>query len=328
MTVRFVARLEEVDVVGWSGLVESLPETSVFCLPTWASVWWATLGMGSTRVAIAEDRQGITAVVPLFELGDMLFLIGCVGADHLDIAWERGHNDVLEEVLAAVFTTFPNIVGLQLHQLKRDSDTTAALARASARLGLIMTEDDQLSAPFFSLTPERVTATTAKKSLRRHENWFRQNGELRVDHLRAASDVENALPAFFDQHIRRWAGTAYPSLFEDHRNRRFYECLVQPATEEGWLRFTRVLWNERPIAYHYGFCLGGRYLWYKPSFEIELSEHSPGEVLLRHLIWAAADEGAAVFDFGLGQEPFKDRFSESRIDMVTIGIYPGQDTIQ
>ena len=266
MNVRFIDRLEEVDVVQWGRLVASLPEASVFCLPTWASVWWATLGRGSIRVAVAEDQRGITAVCPFFELGDMLFLIGCVGADHLDIAWERENDEVLEEILAAVLTRFPHIVGLQLHQLRRDGDTVAGLARASSRLGLTMTEDHMLSAPFLSLTPDCVTAMTGKKSLRRHENWFRRNGELRVEHLRAASDVTEALPSFFDQHIRRWAGTAFPSLFEDRRNRRFYECLVEPAISEGWLRFTRVLWNERPIAYHYGFCSGGRYLWYKPAF--------------------------------------------------------------
>ena len=51
------------------------------------------------------------------------------------------------------------------------------------------------------------------------------------------------------------------------------------------------------------------YLWYKPSFAIDLAQRSPGEVLLRHLLLAALEEGAHTFDFGLGSEPFKFRFA-------------------
>jgi CelD/BcsL family acetyltransferase involved in cellulose biosynthesis len=88
------------------------------------------------------------------------------------------------------------------------------------------------------------------------------------------------------------------------------------------LRFTRVDWNDRPIAFHFGFCHAGRFLWYKPSFAIDLARRSPGEVLLRHLLLAAAAEGATAFDFGLGNEAFKHRFATHTRRVRTWGLYP------
>jgi hypothetical protein len=49
---------------------------------------------------------------------------------------------------------------------------------------------------------------------------------------------------------------------------------------------------------------------------------TPGEVLLRQLIRAAVEEGADVFDFGIGDEAYKYRFATGQEQLITWGIYP------
>ena len=63
-------------------------------------------------------------------------------------------------------------------------------------------------------------------------------------------------------------------------------------------------------------------MWYKPSFAIDLARRSPGEVLLRQLILAAIEEGAKTFDFGLGDEAFKNRFATHVNKVNTYSLYP------
>jgi CelD/BcsL family acetyltransferase involved in cellulose biosynthesis len=63
-------------------------------------------------------------------------------------------------------------------------------------------------------------------------------------------------------------------------------------------------------------------MWYKPSFAIELARFSPGEVLLRQLLLRAIEEGLAIFDFGLGEEPFKARFATHSRQVRNWGLYP------
>ena len=122
--------------------------------------------------------------------------------------------------------------------------------------------------------------------------------------------------------MTRWSATEHPSLFLDTQQRGFYERLVDVGCEEGWLRFTVVEWNGAPIAFHLGFSFRDRYLWYKPSFDVSKAKWSPGEVLLRHLLLAAIDEGIRIFDFGIGEEPFKARFSNRTARVRTWGFYP------
>ena len=132
--------------------------------------------------------------------------------------------------------------------------------------------------------PESTLAAVNKKSLLRHERTLRREGTLDVLHLQDGKAILSHLDEFFEQHVGRWAETATPSFFRRPAVRAFYRRLTERAGDSGWLRFTRLDWNGRAIAFHFGFCYRGSYLWYKPCFAIELARRSPGEVLLRCLL--------------------------------------------
>ena len=72
-----------------------------------------------------------------------------------------------------------------------------------------------------------------------------------------------------------------------------------------------------------GALLLARFLFGVPSFAVDLDRCWPGEVLLRHVILAALDEQAAVFDFGMGDEFYKRRFATHSTTLVNWGLYPG-----
>ena len=179
-----------------------------------------------------------------------------------------------------------------------------------------------MAAPIVDLrAPGIADASVNKKSLRRHERFFERSGGVKVTELCRSEEILPHLDEFFAQHIARWASTPFPSLFLDERHRRFYQRLTTVASAAGWLRFTRVVWQGQTIAMHYGFSHAGTFLWYKPAFAIDLARHSPGEVLLRRLLLSAIEEGAATFDFGIGDEPFKHRFATSVPTVKTWGLY-------
>jgi CelD/BcsL family acetyltransferase involved in cellulose biosynthesis len=151
---------------------------------------------------------------------------------------------------------------------------------------------------------------------------MRKLGSVDIDHFCEHARIEPLLAAFFAQHIKRWAGTPFPSLFLDGKQRAFYHKLSEFVSSRGWLRFTRVSLDNEPVAFHFGFLFQNAFLWYKPCFDINGAHQSPGEVLLRALLLQSREEGAEVFDFGLGDEPFKSRFA-TRVDKVrTWGLYP------
>jgi CelD/BcsL family acetyltransferase involved in cellulose biosynthesis len=256
----------------------------------------------------------------------MIFFLGSNAADYLDFIGDISDSEVLDALLETSREGISDFLGFHFYKIPECSATGGRLRESALRLGLKCLEKKTWHAPRLDLVsqPELGKAAAGKQSLLRHERYFRREGRLRVRHLSDGDAICPHLGEFFQQHIARWASTPHPSKFLDPAWCDFYERLTCTAAHTGWLRFTRVEWEDRAIALHYGFCYGGSYLWYKPTFAIDLARRSPGEVLLRQLLLAAMDEGAAVFDFGLGDEQFKRRFATHVRDVRSWGLYSAE----
>jgi CelD/BcsL family acetyltransferase involved in cellulose biosynthesis len=256
----------------------------------------------------------------------MAFFVGSGGSDYLDFLGDTSNPNVLDALLDTARHRVPGFVGFRFYLAPDDSPTGGRLQASAARLGLECFDEGDLPAPTLDLhdPPGAGLAAAGKSSLVRHERGLRRDGPLDVLHLRDGAAILPHLDEFFEQHVARWAATPHRSLFLQPEQRAFYRRLCEVAGATGWLRFTRVAWAGRPVAFHFGFCRDGHYLWYKPSFAVELARRSPGEVLLRHLLLAAVEEGARTFDFGLGDEAFKRRFANRDRRVRTWGLYPAK----
>ncbi|MCI0334734.1 MAG: GNAT family N-acetyltransferase [Planctomycetes bacterium] len=288
----------------------------------WQRNWWMTFGRGKLMLILVERQGEPQCIAPLFADNGMVFNI--CPEDQLDIVGHVRTPDVLEAIIETACECVPAFQGIRLYFIPDISPTGAYLEQAAERLGLDFVQEAILAAPQIDIDTCRdaAIACTRKKSLLRHENYFRREGRLEVQHARTADRILPQLDAFFEQHIARRAATPQPSLFLDRRQRDYYRSIVANIGPTGWLRFTRIDWNERAIAFHFGLSYRRRFLFGVPSFDIELRDRSPGEVLLRQLILAALDEGATIFDFGPGEEAYKYRFATREVRLVTWGLYP------
>lgn len=301
----------------WNRLLEAGPSVVPFLTWEWQRAWWDSFGTGQLMIARVSRADETVALVPMYTDAGMVYFVGSGGSDYLDVIGDIGHD--MGSVLRTVVEAVTDFVGGCFYHLPDGSGSRELLWKAAVDATLAPFEEGSLPAPVLVLDGHEDVAN--KKSLVRHERWFAREGELAVHHTSMRDEIEPYLDDFFEQHVERWHQTPFPSLFLDTRQRDFYRRLVARAGTTGWLRFTRVEWNGRNIAYHLGASLAGRYLWYKPTFAIDLARRSPGEVLLRQLLLAAIDENATLFDFGLGDEPFKHRFATSVPTVRTVGVY-------
>lgn len=300
---------------------------TVFMSWHWQKTWWEVFGRGKLLLLLAvKDGQPVT-IAPLFADGGMLFFVGSGGSDYLDFIGDTGDPELINGLLSLAIENTPGLLGCRFYHLHASSSTQQTLDIVAKKLGWYCFDEGGMVCPALSIKdfPEKAKAATEKKSLLRHEGWFNRNGGIEVQHYRHSNQILPHLDAFFNQHIARWSATPYPSLFEDPFQLRFYKRLCEVASDTGWLRFTIVYWKNQAIAFHFGMHYNGSFLWYKPTFDVKLSKHSPGEVLLRQLLLKAIEEEAEYFDFGLGDEAFKDRFATSTLTVTNIGLYPGQE---
>jgi CelD/BcsL family acetyltransferase involved in cellulose biosynthesis len=307
----------------WDALLRRGATDEFFLTREWQRAWWETFARGELLLLAAEHGDNIAALAPFFTEAGMVYFVGSGGSDYLDFIGDTAVPGVLEALLDHARRAVPGFIGFVFYHLPESSANTARLREAAATLGLMLFEEGELPAPRLDLRgqPEAARAAANKKSLVRHEKFFARDGSLRVTHARDAEEILSHLDAFFAQHETRWAGTPSPSLFRDAAQRRFYRRLTELASAGGALRFTRVEWQGRPVAFHFGFCHRGSFIWYKPTFDVTLAKHSPGEVLLRQLLLAADAEGAHTFDFGLGDEAFKARFATGVRRVRNWGLY-------
>jgi len=82
-----------------------------------------------------------------------------------------------------------------------------------------------------------------------------------------------------------------------------------------------VEFNGLPIAFHFGFDYSGSIIWYKPSFDVQYAEHSPGLLLTRKIIEDGLARSRRELDFTIGDEAFKGRFANLSRFNIALSVY-------
>ena len=305
----------------WERVLATGQSDVVFLTWQWQSAWWKTFGRGELLLIAAERDGEVVALAPLFTEAGMVYFVGSGGSDYLDFIGDISEPEILDALLNEARRRVRDFTGFVFYHVPDNSETGGRLQESASRLGLKIFEEGSQQAPALEMTGTNAIDAANKKSLVRHEKFFTRDGALKVSHLTRSEEILPHLDEFFAQHRERWAAMPYPSLFGDEAQQQFYRVLTTTAAEAGWLRFTLLEWQGRSIAFHFGFAYRGSFMWYKPTFAIDLARHSPGEVLLRQLLLAAIAEGAHTFDFGLGDEAFKSRFATRVNHVRNWGLY-------
>jgi hypothetical protein len=171
--------------------------------------------------------------------------------------------------------------------------------------------------------PDVFRRLLRKDNPKRCQKRLEQLGRLEFAHLESRSEVLASLDSFFSQHVLRRAVSADGGgIFSRAAPRDFFRNLVEEFDPAAMLRFAALRLDGNPLAYHFGFEVDGRYIWYVPTFHVDYWDYRPGLVLLRKLFEYAADGQLREFDFTIGDEEYKSRFASHVAQNWEIVLYP------
>lgn len=308
----------------WDRLLEKGPTDEVFLTKEWLQTWWEVYGRGKLLIVLVEINNKPVAIAPMFADSGMVYFIGSGGSDYLDFTGNIYNIEILKGILNTAAAEVNDFLGFLFYHIPEESESTSIIKQLEGSKDWRLFNEGSLEAPFLDITSDFDWSESLlrKKSLRRHENYYLRNGGIEVFHHTSKNEILGLLDEFFEQHILRWGKTEFPSLFLDEQNKGFYTKLAEIADKLDWLVFTAIRWNDRFIAFHFGFEYKKTFMWYKPSFDVALSKHSPGEVLIGNLLKASINKNDLFFDLGLGKEPFKYRFANNTRMVKNWGIYP------
>jgi CelD/BcsL family acetyltransferase involved in cellulose biosynthesis len=313
---RIVSSLDHtgLDEQTWNALA-ACGTNSVFQTHQWARSWWTVYGARYEPLFVVSGTAGrTTGLAPLVvdtstARGRVVRFLGDGRADYCDLLAADSPHAVA--ALLGAIRDYGHWDVLDLGNLPDSSPTVALVIAAARGLGLHVLADEQFVCPTLVIRGHEPAAIRLanKPSLRRRRNYFERRGRVECRDLTTAADIEPLLDRFFAQHKARWQGTATPSLFHEPASEAFYREMTARLDTTGWLLFTIVELDGQPIATHYGFDFNDTQIWYKPAFDPAFAAGSPGVVLVQHLIQRAVAVGRKEFDFTIGDELFKWRFT-------------------
>jgi CelD/BcsL family acetyltransferase involved in cellulose biosynthesis len=332
LRVELVTRRQDIplDARRWNALVAANETNTIFQTYEWFDAWWLAFGAGRKLyflVVRSEDGEivGFAALAvrrTRFGLRQLEF-VGSGSADYQDVILPFDKPRALRAVCDFLVANRRSWRRLELTNIPSHSSTLALLNTFRDDSGLYVVREARVSCPTMLLRENRDRAARIldKYSLRRPRNWFTKRGRVKFRHVESLEEIRAYLPAFFDQHRRRWRAARGSSLFERASQRVFYNLLAEKLHSTGWLQFSIVEFNDQPIAFHFGFDYSDGVIWYKPAFEVQFGNHSPGLLLMHALIEDALRRDRRELDFTIGQEAFKERFATGQRHNVDLGIY-------
>jgi CelD/BcsL family acetyltransferase involved in cellulose biosynthesis len=302
----------------WDELLKRNDVREIFLTFEWFQSWIEADAEDEIPLILIGRRNGkICGIAPLARrirrrMGRECRSIGFLGfGDYCDFISESDcKGEFVLRILEYLLKKEKKWDFLELQNVPETSKTVEAIKKINDESGMGIKMIKDLACPTMQIKEDGNFARDClrKKSLVRHYNYFRRNGDLKFVNSKDRNEIKSHLGNFFAQHIKRRELAGDGSLFSIANRRRFYNNLTDTMPVE-WLDFSFLEFNNSIISYHFGFFYNKKLIWYKPSFDVQFAEHSPGEVHLRFLIDQAVEMGAEELDFTIGDEEFKRRFS-------------------
>lgn len=302
----------------WNELALRMERPEIFYTYEWAvAVQRAYANSLKPFVFLAYEDELLVGLVALaWEKGDsrgVIFLTGNT-ADYCDFLSEPGRR---QEVVEAVFSELANrnVGKIVLANLPADSSSVSAVsAAASSRRYHLHSRQGYLCARVVLGSGEERAAlklaTAGKKKLRRYIRDLEKKGKVCVRHDTQWDQIEPILQSFNRAHVARFLITGRMSNLTRPERRIFLYALAQELCHAGSLTLSRLLVDENPAAWNYGFQFAGSWFWYQPTVNSSYEDLSPGYCLLAKIVEAACDRSDIyVIDLGLGAEDYKYRFA-------------------
>lgn len=149
-------------------------------------------------------------------------------------------------------------------------------------------------------------------SERRKERRLAEAGRL----VFVAADRNNVAPllaAMLAQKSVHYRELGVADLFAG-THQDFVRTLTDEQLDAGFVRLFALTLDDRVIASHWGLVDRERFYHMLPTYaRDEMTRYSPGSLLLRHMLRWAIGQGLRVYDFTVGDEPYKREWADREI---------------
>lgn len=326
--VTTLAALEQL-VPAWERLWAQ-SQASPFQSPAWLLPWWTHVGRG-TLASVAFHCAGTGTLVGLAPLyvhtqpatgTRHLFPLGIATTDRLDVLALPGWAQAVAQALVAHCVASRGAWDvLEAPQLPDDAHLLAA-GWPTHWSCAVMPSDPNPVLPLPAAIPRAMAANLAYCRRR-----AARSGALAYE-LADAGSLPHWLAILERLHGQRWALRDQPGVLRDAGVLAWHRAAAPRLLRAGLLRLLGLRIAGRPVAALYLLADAPgvpqrRWSYYIGGFDPEAAALGPGTLLIGHAIEQAQAEGAQLFDFLRGAEPYKQRWGAVPQPMWRLRVQPG-----
>jgi len=282
----------------------------------WVAAWLATVTRDGVILTVEYAGRTVYSVALEIVRKGPLRIARLVGATHAngnfapsDAAWlARDPEETIRRLPKALADARPDIDALVLERLIPDH---AGFRNPLLALPHAVSPNVALAVDLKSGFAELVSGPSGKRKRKKHRSQLRKYeaaGGFRRIEAETPDEVARLLDAFFDMKAARFRKAGIANVFaqpEVHAFfRRLYCDALSAAPKPFVLHALEVGGRLRAVT---GSSRAARRLIcdFSAIADDEITQASPGEFLFFENIEEACDQGLAVYDFSVGDEPYK-----------------------
>jgi len=302
----------------WDTLLQRTYNPDFFLTSTWMNAWCDHFRPSEVSLLTTGEGDELSGVLPLQiltrENRRVLTLLGDPEVmDYMDALADRERADSILHLLWERALNDLRWDTVELRHVPSGSPLLSVTAEVLESRGhQVQIEHDEVD-PVVALPDswDAYLQTLSKKQrheIRRKLRRAEIDGDCSWRTARTPQDLDHDLPVFFRLHQ---ASARDKAGFMDAGMRAFFSTLAVTFLERGELRLSVFRRDGIDIAATMSFLWRDRLLLYNSGYDPEFAPFSPGIAAVAKTIQDAIRDGATVFDFLSGDEPYKYQFGAS-----------------
>ncbi|MGD2137722.1 MAG: GNAT family N-acetyltransferase [Gammaproteobacteria bacterium] len=151
---------------------------------------------------------------------------------------------------------------------------------------------------------------------KRKQKRLEKMGTLRFVIAEGEEQAHSLLAAMIRQKSRSYDELGVPNLFEQAGYSDFFTDMTENHIDRSFVHLSALTLDGTILATHWGLVYKKRFYHLLPTYErSEHTKYAPGNILLRHLFEWCIDNGIEVYDFTVGDEPYKFLWRDQELEL-------------
>lgn len=294
----------------WNRILVGSGTDHVYLTHEWLTTWWRHFGpRADLFVVVVRDADGIVAIAPLMIAwrrrwhglaGRHLQFIGYPQADRMDIIVARRRDEAMSALLEHCLARRARWDVCELSELDSRSPNLPLLAAWCRTHGHVLLRRVCSGPPFLRLDDASPHGKLAKK-LRYLRRRLEREHTVSFRRLNCTpGQIRRELPRIREVAAKGWKARSGVGFFSDPALTAFYEDMSLTLAARGWLDLALLEVDSRLVSYRLGFRYAGRFWDYDVGYDPDFRVHSPGMLLMDHVVIGSRELGLDAVDASRG----------------------------